>query len=310
MDLATLRQAVVRRLDADRRAGLTHFPKGEAFALSPLDDDTNAAAERDEVTPDRAPPAGDGKPAQAADRSAGRFAEGMKRDLAAATPAPAAPAVPATPSTALFDAGEGAGGGAGNAVRSDQPAADRATALAVLEQTVRGCPRCPELAATRNHTVFGTGDPSAAILFLGEAPGADEDATGEPFVGRAGQLLNDIIQACRLKREEVYICNVLKCRPPGNRNPAPAEAANCREYLDAQIRTVDPDYIVCWGSVPSKELLGTKQGIGKLRKQFFQYGRAKVACTYHPSYLLRNPAAKKEVWADMKWLFADMGVTL
>ncbi|NNJ24376.1 uracil-DNA glycosylase [Alienimonas chondri] len=303
MDLDTLRQAVIRRLDADRRAGLTHFPKGEAFALSaaPADDAQEIGA-----SPDGAPPSGDGEAGsvvQRPDRAAGRFAEGMKQDLAAA----ASSQPVAASGAALFETGAA---GAGNAERSTMPAAERASALSVIEQTVSGCPRCAELAATRNHTVFGTGDPSAAILFLGEAPGADEDATGEPFVGRAGKLLDDIIKACRLKREEVYICNVLKCRPPGNRNPSPAEAANCREYLDAQIRLVDPDYIVCWGSVPSKELLNTKQGIGKLRKQFFPYGRAKVACTYHPSYLLRNPAAKKEVWADMKWLFADMGVTL
>ena len=296
MDLVTLRRAVIRRLDADRRAGLTHLPKGEAFALSPLEGTADMAADGG------APPIGDGEAGGVTERPepAERFAEGMKADLASKRAAPA-----------LFDAGSGSvKKGSGNKVRSAMPAAERAAELAVIEETVSGCPRCVELAATRTQTVFGAGGPSAAILFLGEAPGADEDATGEPFVGRAGKLLDDIIKACRLKREEVYICNVLKCRPPGNRNPAPAEAANCREYLDAQIRLVDPDYIVCWGAVPSKELLGTKQGIGKLRKQFFAHGRAKVACTYHPSYLLRNPAAKKEVWADLKWLFADMGVTL
>jgi len=299
MDLDTLRQAVIRRLDADRRAGLTHFPKGEAFALSAVPADAGSGA----------PPLGDGEPGDAgerSDRAATRFAEGMKRDLAANSPPPAPTPAAAPATTALFEAGQGSG----NTERSTLSADERAAELAIVERTVSGCLRCPELAATRTQTVFGVGDPSAAILFLGEAPGADEDAAGEPFVGRAGKLLNDIIKACRLEREEVYICNVLKCRPPGNRNPAPAEAANCREYLDAQIRLVDPDYIVCWGSVPSKALLDTKQGIGKLRKQFFPHGRAKVACTYHPSYLLRNPAAKKEVWADMKWLFADMGVTL
>ncbi|MFH5803950.1 uracil-DNA glycosylase family protein [Alienimonas sp. DA493] len=300
MDLDTLRRSVLRRLEADRRAGLTHFPKGEAFALTPVADLGDASAED-------VPPAGDGDAGGTHERAAaaGRFAAGMTRDLAAAAEPAPAPTAPA-PAAALFEGGANAG----NAERSTQPVEERAAALTVLEQTVRGCPRCPELVATRTQTVFGAGDPNAAILFLGEAPGADEDATGEPFVGRAGKLLDDIIKACRLRRDEIYICNVLKCRPPGNRNPSPVEAANCREYLDAQIRIVDPDYIVCWGAVPSKELLGTKLGIGKLRKQFFPYGRAKVACTYHPSYLLRNPAAKKEVWADLKWLFADMGVTL
>ena len=232
----------------------------------------------------------------------GRAEGGLGRPVRpAASPAPAA----ATPAAALFEAGD-----SGNLEKSAAPPDRRAAALTVLAETVAGCTRCPELAATRTQTVFGAGNPSASILFLGEAPGAEEDATGEPFVGRAGKLLNDIIAACRLRREDVYLCNILKCRPPGNRNPAPAEAANCREYLDAQIRTVDPDYIVCWGSVPAKALLGTKQGIGKLRQQFFRHGRAKVACTYHPAYLLRNPAAKKDVWADMKWLFADMDVRL
>lgn len=147
-------------------------------------------------------------------------------------------------------------------------------------------------------------------MFIGEAPGADEDRQGEPFVGKAGQLLNKIIAACRLKREEIYICNILRCRPPENRNPTPAEAANCREYLDAQIATVDPDYIVCWGTVAAQNLLNSKLSVGRMRGKLLSYGRAKVLCTYHPSYLLRNPAAKKDVWMDMKFLFKDMGIDL
>ncbi len=187
---------------------------------------------------------------------------------------------------------------------------ERVERLAALKQCVAGCTRCPELAQTRTQTVFGVGNPQAKLLFIGEAPGADEDAQGEPFVGRAGQLLNDIIKACRLTREEIYICNVLRCRPPGNRLPAPEEAANCREYLDGQIAIVNPEYIVCWGSCAEQNLLGSDSPIGKLRGRFFEYGRAKVLCTYHPSYLLRNPPAKKEVWNDMIFLFADMGVDL
>ncbi len=182
--------------------------------------------------------------------------------------------------------------------------------LCAVSGVVADCRRCTELAETRTQTVFGVGDPNARILFIGEAPGADEDKQGEPFVGRAGQLLTKIIEACGLKREEVYICNVLKCRPPGNRNPTDEEAANCREYLDAQLATVDPEYVVCWGSIAAKNLLATKSPIGKLRGRFHEHGRAKVLCTYHPSYLLRNPAAKKDVWEDMKFLFRDMGVEL
>ncbi len=192
----------------------------------------------------------------------------------------------------------------------DLPPADRLMQLAQWQERVAQCVRCQELATTRKQTVFGVGNPNAKLLFVGEAPGADEDAQGEPFVGRAGQLLNDIIKACKLKREDVYICNVLRCRPPGNRVPSLQEAENCREYLDAQIGIVNPDYIVCWGSTAAKNLLGSEDTIGKLRRKFFTYGRAKVLCTYHPSYLLRNPAAKKDVWDDMKLLFMDMGIDL
>lgn len=190
------------------------------------------------------------------------------------------------------------------------PPDERRTQLAEWKDRVAQCARCQELASTRKQTVFGVGNPEAKLLFVGEAPGADEDAQGEPFVGRAGQLLNDIIKACKMKREDVYICNILRCRPPGNRVPTLDEAENCREYLDAQIAIVNPEYIVCWGSTAAKNLLGSEDSIGKMRGKFFQYGRAKVLCTYHPSYLLRNPAAKKDVWEDMKFLFRDMGVNL
>ena len=192
----------------------------------------------------------------------------------------------------------------------DLPLADRIRGLKGLQEQVSQCTRCKELACTRTQTVFGVGNPQAKIMFVGEAPGADEDAQGEPFVGRSGQLLNDIIKACGLKREDIYICNVLRCRPPGNRLPAPDEAANCREYLDGQIAHVNPEYIVCWGACAAQNLLGSTESIGKMRGRFFTYGRSKVACTYHPSYLMRNPAAKKDVWEDMKWLFLDMGIDL
>jgi len=187
---------------------------------------------------------------------------------------------------------------------------EREKRLASLADQVAACQKCQELAATRTRTVFGVGNPEAKILFVGEAPGADEDQQGEPFVGRAGRLLNDIIKAIRLTREEIYICNILRCRPPGNRNPLPVEAGNCREFLDGQIETVNPEYIVCWGSVAAKNLLATDLAIGKLRGRFYEYGQARVLCTYHPSYLLRNPSAKAEVWKDMKLLMKDMGVEL
>jgi uracil-DNA glycosylase family 4 len=187
---------------------------------------------------------------------------------------------------------------------------ERREKLEALESSVAACVRCQELAETRNKTVFGVGNPEAKLMFIGEAPGADEDRQGEPFVGRAGQMLNKIIVACRLTREEIYIGNNLKCRPPGNRNPTPEESKNCREYLDSQIAVIDPDYIVCWGTVAAQNLLGMTESIGKIRKKFYRLGRAKVLCTYHPSYLLRNLAAKKDVWEDMIFLMHDMGIDL
>ena len=190
------------------------------------------------------------------------------------------------------------------------PLDKRVAGLAILAEQVKSCTRCPELASTRTQTVFGVGNPQAKILFVGEAPGADEDAQGEPFVGKSGQLLNDIIKACRIRREDIYICNVLRCRPPGNRLPAPDECNHCREYLDGQIAHVNPEYIVCWGACAAQNLLTSTETIGKLRRRFFTYGTAKVLCTYHPSYLMRNPSAKKDVWDDMKMLFLDMGIDL
>lgn len=187
---------------------------------------------------------------------------------------------------------------------------ERVAQLEVLCGQVAACVRCKELAETRTQTVFGVGNPEARVMFLGEAPGADEDRTGEPFVGKAGQLLNKIIEAMKLKREEIYICNILRCRPPDNRLPSLTEAANCREYLDGQIRIVGPEFIVCWGSCAAQNLLGITSAIGKMRGRFYPHGDAKVLCTYHPSYLLRNPAAKKDVWEDMQILMKELGISI
>jgi uracil-DNA glycosylase len=188
------------------------------------------------------------------------------------------------------------------------PPTSKERKLKTVAQRVAACTRCEELASSRTQTVFGVGNPDASVMFIGEAPGADEDAQGEPFVGRAGQLLTKIIEACGWKREEIYICNILRCRPPGNRTPLPQEAENCREYLDEQIAIVDPEYIVCWGACAAHNLLGTTGALGRMRQRWYQHGRAKVLCTYHPSYLLRNPSAKKPVWEDMKFLLAEMGL--
>jgi DNA polymerase len=188
-----------------------------------------------------------------------------------------------------------------------QPAAD---SLEDLQAAVAACAKCAELARTRTQTVFGVGNPHARLVFLGEAPGADEDRQGEPFVGRAGQLLNKIIEACTLRREDVYIMNILKCRPPGNRTPLPTEAGNCRSFLDRQLALIQPEFICCLGACAATNLLGATSSIGKLRGRVLEYRGAKVVCTYHPAYLLRNPSAKRETWEDMQLLMRLMGIPI
>ena len=179
--------------------------------------------------------------------------------------------------------------------------------LKILNEEVASCTKCEELACSRTQTVFAYGDPSARIFLLGEAPGADEDKQGVPFVGRAGKLLTNILSACGLTREEVYIANILKCRPPGNRNPLPMEAENCRVYLDQQIAIVDPEFIVCWGAVAAQNLLKTDETITSLRGRWHTYKDRNVLCTYHPSYLLRaGKRAKTAVWEDLQLLLAAM----
>lgn len=227
-----------------------------------------------------------------------------------------ATAPPASPEAACV---EPESSGAGVTIRpADPPPAVRPRpdrercerSLAVLRRRVADCTRCAELAAGRTQTVFGVGPPDARLCFFGEAPGADEDASGEPFVGRAGQLLTKIIEACTLRREDVYILNVLKCRPPGNRTPLPDEVANCRPFFEAQLESISPEFICCLGTSAAHALLQTAEPIGRLRRRWFTYGSAQVLCTYHPSYLLRNPSAKRDVWEDMKVLMERMGVRL
>ncbi len=233
------------------------------------------------------------------------------------TPLQALPTAPPTstasnPAPSLFAELTGAAPAEGDDMAKAKKSltlAQRRQELALVAEKVAGCIRCQELAATRTQTVFADGAPGAELCFIGEAPGADEDAQGVPFVGAAGQLLNRIIAACGMKREEVYICNTLKCRPPGNRTPYPYEVANCREYLDKQLELVQPKFICCLGGTAAQHLLGTTASLGKLRGKFHDYKGIPVLCTYHPAYLLphRNPAKKKDVWEDMKMLMARMG---
>ena len=182
--------------------------------------------------------------------------------------------------------------------------------LTALNTDAQSCVKCG-LHQGRNTVVFGVGNPNADLMFVGEAPGADEDKQGEPFVGRAGQLLTKIIEAMKLTRDDVYIANVLKCRPPNNRNPAPDEVETCSPYLIRQIELIQPKVIVTLGNFAAKMLLDTKKGITTLRGEFHKYALATqaehipvVMPTYHPAYLLRNPNGKKDVWEDMQQVMA------
>lgn len=296
------RRVARQYLDSLKRAGVTHLPPlgvvAEELELATAEPVQSAPALPVEPEPEAIP----------------GFVE-QSRDDEVAQPGSAPPphSIPAPVAKSLFLNDEPAPKDHAALPRKSTIArscAERVSELKSLSEQVARCTRCQALASTRTQTVFGVGNPEARVMFLGEAPGADEDRQGEPFVGRAGKLLNDIITACRWKREEIYICNILRCRPPENRNPTPEEAGNCREWLDGQIAIVDPEYIVCWGSVAAQNLLDSKLSMGKMRGQFYKHGRAKVLCTYHPAYLLRNPPAKKDVWQDMKFLLRDMGVDL
>jgi DNA polymerase len=169
-----------------------------------------------------------------------------------------------------------------------------------LEQVVRECRRC-DLCGTRSQTVFGVGDRGARLMVVGEAPGAEEDRQGEPFVGRAGQLLNAVLRAAGFARSEVYIANILKCRPPGNRDPQPGEVEQCLPYLLRQIELIDPALILCVGRIAAQNLLGTDVTIGRLRGTVHRLSSGRpVVVTYHPAYLLRSPGEKRKVWEDLK----------
>ncbi len=176
---------------------------------------------------------------------------------------------------------------------------EKIEALGKLEEQVNRCAQC-ELCKNRTNVVFGVGNPDADLMFVGEAPGYYEDVQGEPFVGKAGQLLTKIIESIGMKRGDVYIANILKCRPPDNRNPNANEIVMCSPHLIRQIEIIRPKIICALGTFAAQRLLDTKETIGKLRGRFFEYQSTKFLATYHPAYLLRNPADKKKVWADIK----------
>lgn len=186
---------------------------------------------------------------------------------------------------------------------------DKASVMDGLKISLEGCRKCA-LGAGRKNLVFGEGNVNARLMFVGEGPGADEDATGRPFVGRSGQLLTKMIEAMGIKRSDVYIANIVKCRPPDNRNPFLEEAEACIENLKKQIVTVNPEYIVCLGSVAVSYLLKTTTPISKLRGQWQDFGNYKVMPTYHPSYLLRSPNKKSEAWQDLQLVMKELGLGL
>jgi DNA polymerase len=272
IDNAALRRQLESHLQSLRNAGIEWLPQGPPLTLS-------------------APP----RPS---------------REVA---PSPAPP-VAAKPSTVPAEATQPALPGFHEpaAAVAELTLEQRRTALAQLAEEVRMCTRCPELCSTRRQTVFADGQPGVELCFIGEAPGEDEDRQGLPFVGAAGQLLNRIIAACGLKREDVYIMNVVKCHPPRNRTPLPNEAANCRSFFDRQLDLVQPKYICALGGCAASNILNTTLSIGKLRGRFHDYRGIPVLVTYHPAFLLphRSPAKKREVWEDMQFLMKRMGRTI
>ncbi len=187
------------------------------------------------------------------------------------------------------------------------PSPNRASALQLIRDEIGDCTRCA-LHSGRNKLVFGDGSPSARLFFVGEGPGADEDAQGLPFVGKAGQLLNNMIAAMGLKREEVYIANVVKCRPPGNRTPEPDEANTCSPFLFRQIDVVRPQVLVALGATAATYLLGQRQPLAGLRGRVHAFRGMQLIVTYHPAYLLRDPRQKKEAWADLQIAMRELGL--
>lgn len=275
-EVEAIRLAAIQHLESLARAGVTHLPQASEEAIQAY------IAAQAEAMPDVADVSSE---TVAPNTDLGEGAQAMPKDQNISADLP------------VFDFSN-----------DDSPEA-RGRALTVLAECTAQCRTCKELASTRTQTVFGVGNPNARLVFVGEAPGADEDKQGEPFVGRAGKLMTDIIvKGMKIQREEVYICNILRCRPPGNRNPSHDEAALCRKFLDATLDVIRPEFICCLGAVAAQNLLQSKEAIGKMRKRFFDYRGIKVMCTYHPAYLLRNPAAKADTWEDIQMLMREMGL--
>jgi uracil-DNA glycosylase len=196
-----------------------------------------------------------------------------------------------------------------SAPKPEAGVSDPAQALGIIREDLGACTRCPLHKQGRKQIVFGVGNPKAHLMFVGEAPGADEDEQGEPFVGRAGQLLNNMIKAMGLRREDVYIANVIKCRPPGNRVPERDECETCSPFLMRQIAAIRPKVIVALGAVAAKTLLALNAPMAELRGRWYDFRGTKLAVTYHPAFLLRDPRQKKEAWKDLQRVMRELGLT-
>jgi uracil-DNA glycosylase family 4 len=187
---------------------------------------------------------------------------------------------------------------------------DPVAALRLIREDIGDCTRCKLHKQGRKQIVFGVGNPNADLMFIGEAPGADEDLQGEPFVGRSGQLLTNMIKAMGLSREEVYIANIIKCRPPGNRQPETDECETCSPFLLRQIEAIKPKVLVALGAVAAKTLLAVNEPMSQLRGRWFDFHGHKLAVTYHPAFLLRDPRQKKETWKDLQMVMKDLGLPM
>jgi len=213
-------------------------------------------------------------------------------------PLPRAKAVVASPKPELIDI----------SASPESSISDPVQALLAIREDIGDCTRCRLAKQGRKQIVFGVGNPRAELMFIGEAPGADEDQQGEPFVGRAGQLLNNMIKAMGLQREEIYIANIIKCRPPGNRTPERDECETCSPFLMRQIATIKPKAIVALGAVAAKTLLAINAPMLELRGKWYDFRGTKLAVTYHPAFLLRDPRQKKETWKDLQMVMKDLGL--
>ena len=194
------------------------------------------------------------------------------------------------------------------APRPEAAATDPAQALRLIREDIGDCTRCKLHQQGRKQIVFGVGNPNADLMFIGEAPGADEDEKGEPFVGRSGQLLTNMIKAMGIEREDVYIANIIKCRPPGNRQPERDECETCSPFLMRQIATIKPKAIVALGAVAAKTLLAINSPMSELRGRWYDFRGTKLAVTYHPAFLLRDPRQKKEAWKDLQMVMKELGM--